>query len=106
MKRVLIALGAIAIGFGAIAAANNDGKTIFTTSKCNTCHKVSKAGITSTNASAQDISGVGASHNAAWFEKYLNKVETLNGKKHVKKFSGTPADLTTLAKWLESLKTK
>ena len=51
-----------------------------------------------------DLSGVGVDQKADWIAKYLQKVETLHEKKHMKKFSGTEAELTELAAWLEAQK--
>ncbi len=84
-----------------------DGKTIFMDKKCNSCHGIEAAGISKkTKAGPPDLSTVGSKHDAAWIQKWLNKEESLNGKKHMMKFNGTPEELTTLSKWLESLKEK
>ncbi len=51
-----------------------------------------------------DLSAVGVDQKADWIVKYLQKVETLHEKKHMKKFSGTETELTELAAWLEAQK--
>jgi mono/diheme cytochrome c family protein len=84
-----------------------DGKTLFTDKKCNGCHGLEAAGITKkTKGGPPDLSTVGSKHDAAWIQKWLNKEESLNGKKHMMKFSGTPEELTTLSTWLGSFKEK
>ena len=39
-------------------------------------------------------------HDAAWLKRFLNKQEALNGKKHLKTFTGTPQELDALIAWL------
>jgi mono/diheme cytochrome c family protein len=96
-------------------AKDEPGKKIFLDNKCNICHSIQAAGIakkgpamTSTPGknAPPDLSGVGAERSADWITKFLKKEVDLNGKKHSKLWTGKPEDLTTLAKWLESLKTK
>jgi hypothetical protein len=47
---------------------------------------------------------LGNTRNAEWITKFLKKEVDVNGKKHMKGFTGTDADLAELAKWLESQK--
>ncbi len=90
--------------------ANSDGKTLFKDAKCDKCHSIESQGIERTSTPPgklpPDLSGVGLKHNADWIKSWLLKEEELNGKKHLKKYTGSEADLTTLAKWLASLKKK
>lgn len=102
-----IAMAALVAGvslfaLGASKSANADGKSLFTSNKCNTCHSVTAQSIAKINANskAPDLSGVGKTRNAAWIGKYLIKEETLNGKQHGVKFKGPDADLSVLATWL------
>jgi cytochrome c551/c552 len=107
MKRTLITLGALAIGIGSIAATNaGDTKAVFIANKCNTCHSITSQGVAKTMAAskAPDLSTTGKTNNAATLEKYLNKTAQINGKSHVKKWSGSPADLTAVSAWLATLK--
>ena len=115
MKRIFITSGIATLGISAIvlfagasAGSTSDGKSIFVSNKCNSCHSIQSQGISkvageTVNASTQppDLSGVGLKHNAAWITKYLKKQETLDGEKHLKKFKGSDEDLGTLAAWLE-----
>jgi hypothetical protein len=98
--------GASLFTLGATKSASADGKSLFTSNKCNTCHSVTAQSIPKTNANskAPDLSGAGKTHNAAWIGKYLMKQENLNGKQHGVKFKGAEADLGTLAAWLGKLK--
>lgn len=97
-----------------------DGKELFTSSKCNTCHSIEaekierKKPATAENAAAPattakkkpDLSGIGATKDAAWVGKYLMKEAKLEEKLHPSvKFRGTPEELQTLSTWLASLKT-
>ena len=87
------------------------GKSIFTQSKCASCHSITKQGIQKvageeSKKDAPDLSAVGTKHNADWITKFLLKKETLNDKKHLKKFKGSDDELETLSTWLASLKSK
>lgn len=110
----------------------NPGKELFLGNKCNSCHMVSAQGIEKRSAEAADeakgekaenaeksddapaaeakgkkypdLSGVGLTRDAEWLGKYLMKLEAKDGKKHIKKFKGTDAELATLSGWLASLK--
>lgn len=117
--------------FAALAAhgdtpAAPDGKQIFLTNKCNSCHTVQALGIEkkksedaeeakkktedAEEAKAKsenkppDLSSVGLERKADWISKFLMKTETIKGEKHPRKFRGTEAELKTLASWLEGQK--
>lgn len=89
-----------------------DGKPIFTKCECTTCHSINALGVKKqvgsepANEEAPDLSAVGAKRTADWIKKWLTKQVTIDGKKHEKKFKGTPEELDTVAKWLETLKKK
>ncbi|HZW39940.1 MAG TPA: cytochrome c [Ignavibacteriaceae bacterium] len=83
---------------------DDPGQKVFVDKKCGACHTVTSAGLTSKNAKAVDLSTVGASKKADFFEKYLNKKEKVDGKEHKTAFKGTDQELKDLTKWLESLK--
>lgn len=96
---------ALLAGAGANKANMPDGKSIFVASSCNTCHSITAQGVQKTGQStAPDLSGVGLKHNADWIKQWLNKEVAMNGKKHMKKWKGSDADLNTLATWLAGLK--
>ena len=85
-----------------------DGKKIFVENKCSSCHSIESVGIKkktkdneSTELKPPDLSSVGSERKADWITKYLQK--KLDGEKHPKKFKGSDEELTTLAKWLETL---
>lgn len=103
-----IVLGMAGFAGGASGSTPTDGKSIFVSAKCQSCHSVQSQSIARGPSTATplppDLSGTGLKHNAAWFKGYLLKTETLNGKKHVKKFQGSDADLTTLVTWLAAQK--
>jgi len=104
-----MAVAAVALLAGSATNRANmpDGKSLFVANNCNTCHSIQSQGITKTGTTnAPDLSGVGLRHNASWIAQYLNKTVDLNGKKHAKKWKGSPADLTTVSNWLAGLKRK
>lgn len=90
------------------------GKKLFLDNKCNICHSIQAAEVAKKGPAVApgsknpppDLSGVGLERSADWITKFLKKEIDLNGKKHTKLWTGKPENLTTLAKWLESLKTK
>ena len=106
----LAVLGFLFTGASARPLAPKDGKAIFLESKCSNCHSISAQDIKGLRpeggAKPSDLSNVGSKFKTEWFEKWLNKEETLYNKKHMKKFKGSPEDLHTLAAWLETLKSK
>lgn len=117
MKRYFVTaavlLGIFALGAGSIShTATADGKSIFKDNKCSNCHTIKSQGVEKTGTSENteskppDLSGVGLKHDAAWITKWLQKEESQNGKKHLKKFKGPDDDLQILSKWLATLKTK
>ena len=106
------------------------GKKLFVENKCNSCHSIDAAGIEKKKAESQaadakaapagekkeaaaektttvpthkapDLSSVGVDQTSEWMGKFLKKeVTTKEGKKHMKLWKGTDADLTTLTAWL------
>ena len=78
------------------------------------CHAIASQGIDRVTSAPlpagaktpPDLSGVGLKHKADWIQKWLMKEEEQEGKKHLKKFQGPEADLTTLSNWLSTLKKK
>lgn len=132
MKRSLVILGAVmlVLGMSGVAKAADEvpaGKKLFLDNKCNSCHTIASQGVekkaaaeaaeakegkaaeateeaSATKKKVPDLGGVGIERKADWMTKYLQKVEAINGKKHIKKFKGTDAELLTMATWLESLK--
>lgn len=116
MKRYFVPVAVLA-GFIALGATSStisalDGKTLFKDNKCTNCHTIKSQSVErtgtaeNTESKPPDLSGVGLKHDAAWITKWLQKEETQNGKKHLKKFKGTDDELGVLAKWLSGLKTK
>src|SRR5437762_40007 len=104
MKSMLITSGIVALGITAIAilagaAAGDaaDGKAIFLKNKCNACHSITSQGIARTGEFSgknlpPDLSGVGLKHTADWMRGWLLKTQEMDGKKHLKKWSGNPQD--------------
>ena len=103
-------LAAATIGAASLTYTGaQDGKSIFVQNKCSNCHSITSQGIERSgkpegDEKPSDLSTVGKKHNADWISKWLMKEETLDGKKHMKKFKGPDADLKILSDWLASLK--
>jgi mono/diheme cytochrome c family protein len=93
-----VGLGLTCTASNAAAEAPADGKAVFVAQKCTKCH--SAPGI---KGGKKDLAGVAKTRSAAWMKKWLLKEETIDGKKHKKGFSGTPAELDAVVKWLSSL---
>ena len=93
------------------------GQKVFTDAKCQMCHTVYTAGVgeppaedakkkedEEENSGPPDLSLTGAGKTAEWMSLFLQKKETLNDKKHMKKFTGSDEELTALVDWLLTLK--
>ena len=102
IRGVLTLATLVALGASTNAAAA-DGKEIFLGQKCNMCHAVSSAGITPTGKiKAPDLTGLASKEDPAWLGKFLKKeAADKKGKKHIKPFTGSAEDLTTLVDWLQ-----
>lgn len=84
-----------------------EGKKLFLSNKCNTCHAIQSQGITTTSKKQNpDLSDIGTKYKADFLKNYLMKKEKINSKTHPALFKGTEKDLDALAKWLETLKAK
>lgn len=105
---VLLTVFLLAVLYAGPAAgqAKLDGKAIFMAQKCNMCHSVPAAGITKTTKS-EKMAGpdvVNIKTDAATLTKYLRKQADLNGKKHVKAFTGSDEELGALVAWIQAQK--
>lgn len=114
MKRIqamtlLAALALIATAWlAAPATAAEAGEEIFLAQKCNLCHGVSTVGIES-KAKSEKMMGpdlVDIDMDAEWIASFLKKEVDLDGKKHMKAFSGSDEELQALIDWLLAQKTE
>ena len=101
---VIVALYGFAFSFAQNKSI--DAKKVFTAQKCDMCHTVTSAGITSKNKTAVDLSTIGSTAKADFFAKYLKKDAKVKENLHKTAFKGTDAELSSVTKWLESLKKK
>jgi len=84
-------------------AADLDGKKIFVDQKCNMCHAVSSAGIEATGKiKAPDLTGLASKLDAKTLTGFLKKETEINGKKHIKPFTGTPEEMAAVVAWLQT----
>ena len=107
-----VMLAALYSGPGAAPAAAQagkvlDGKQIFLAQKCNLCHAVSPAGIAATTKSDKmkgpDLVSL-SKKDAKLLNGYLRKTADINGKKHVKGFTGSDEELGALIAWIQKQK--
>ena len=101
---VIVALYGFAYSFA--QDKGTDAKKVFVAQKCDMCHTVTTAGITSKNKKAVDLSAIGSTNKADFFAKYIKKEVKVNDNLHKVAFKGTPEELASATKWLESLKKK
>jgi len=79
-----------------------DGKKTFLAQKCETCHTVSSAAIKATGKiKAPDLTGLASKRDATMLSGYLRRNADLNGKKHLKPFTGSDEELGALIAWLQ-----
>ena len=98
-----------------------EGIKLFKKYKCIECHTVAVAGIGEKVAPGKteseedneeegealeppDLSKVGDKYDAKWISSYLRKKNSIEGRKHKKRFKGKKEERQTLSIWLESLK--
>jgi mono/diheme cytochrome c family protein len=82
-----------------------DGKQIFLARNCDQCHSMESAGVQRTGkVKGPSLSGAAAGREAAWLADYLRKKADLEGKKHIKAFTGTDEELGALIAWLQTQK--
>ena len=118
MKQILAimmiaAMAGALVGAASISnlASSSDGKSLFKENKCDKCHTIESQGIDRNGNPPPgklppDLSGTGLKHNADWIKGWLLKEEEQNGKKHLKKWTGSDGDLSTISKWLAAQKKK
>ena len=93
----------------AAPAKGAPGKQVFVEHKCNECHTVKVEGVERSKKKKKgidppDLSDVGKSRKRDWMQRFLQKKEKIDGKKHKKKFRGDAAEEKALLDWLTSLK--
>lgn len=82
---------------------------VFLEYKCNKCHTVSAAKVERSEKEpegdrpAPDLSSVGSRRSRAWIEAFLQKRETIDGRRHKPQFRGDDEELAALLDWLGSL---
>lgn len=123
MKKLLFAVAVLIIGIPIVSsqlsairnssegsAGSLDGKKIFLDQKCNTCHSVSAAGIEAKTKMEKmkgpDLSKVTTEQDMKTLTQFLHKKEKINGKRHMKAFTGTDEELGALLSWLDKLAEK
>ena len=82
------------------------GQKVFVDNKCQMCHSVESAGLTSKNKKAVDLSNVGSTYKADFLNKWLTKNAKIKDNLHKATFKGDDKSLNDLTAWLETLKTK
>lgn len=113
-----------AAGARCAGAAEGAGQKLFVKHRCQSCHSLKALKLEKAKAAAEDeevaaapadgakkkeppdLSGVGIERKAEWLEGWLLKKEMIDGKKHRKKFRGTPDEAKALAVWLATMKAK
>jgi|CZKP01.1.fsa_nt_gi hypothetical protein len=101
---LIVALYGFAFSFA--QDKGSDAKKVFEAQKCNACHTVTTAGITSKKKDAIDLSTVGSTYKADFLAKYIKKDAKIKDVAHKVSFKGTDEEHTALVKWLASLKKK
>lgn len=101
---LIVALYGFAFSFA--QSKGTDAKKVFEIQKCNACHTVTVAGITSKKKDAIDLSIIGSTYKADFLAKYIKKDVKIKDAVHKVAFKGTDEEMTSLVKWLASLKKK
>lgn len=105
----------LSVAAAAQAADGPAGKQIFLKAKCNKCHEVSTEGVgkqefpgddeedeeeESDEHKPPDLAGVGERHTAEFIDKFIQKKESIEGRKHKRRFKGSETDRKALVDWL------
>ncbi|HEX7078352.1 MAG TPA: cytochrome c [Candidatus Eisenbacteria bacterium] len=132
MKRFLLQFVAVVLGvflFTVVARAEEakvpKGQDVFLKYHCNSCHTVKAEKIEKRKVEGEeeegaapateaktakkeppDLSDVGLKQKPEWMEGWIMRKEMLDGKKHMKRYRGTPDELKDLVAWLSTLKTE
>src|ERR1017187_3301829 len=101
---LIVALYGFAFSFA--QDKGSDAKKDFEAQKCNACHTVTTAGITSKKKDAVDLSTVGSTYKADFLTKYIKKDAKIKDAVHKVAFKGNDDETASLVKWLASLKKK
>ena len=124
LTSMVILLSAVTFPFSGNAANEEADKKvaikIFKKYRCNECHTIAVAGIGENAATGEaeneedeeegeaieppDLSKVGDKFDAKWISGYLRKKNSIEGRKHKKRFKGKKEERQDLSLWLESLK--
>jgi len=124
LTSMVILLSAVTFPFSGNAADQEADKKvaikIFKKYKCNECHTVTVADIGEKVAGKTendedneeegeaidppDLSKVGDKYDAKWISGYLRKKNSIEGRKHKKRFKGKKEERQVLSLWLENLK--
>ena len=101
-------VGVILVGF--VYSFGQDavpaGQKVFVDNKCQMCHSVESAGLSSKNKKAVDLSNVGSTYKADFLNKWLTKEAKIKDNLHKVAFKRDNKNLNELTAWLETLKTK
>jgi len=120
---VLMGIVLSGTGVATAGAEGTAGQKLFVKYRCQSCHSLkalkfekkkveaededaAAAPADSAKKEPPDLSGVGLTRKAEWVQGWLLKKEMIDGKKHRKKFRGTPDEVKMLAAWLVTMKTK
>lgn len=99
---VALAAALTALPSGARSAEQLDGKKLFLAQKCDTCHAVASAEIKATGKiRAPDLTGLATKRDATLLSRYLRRDADINGKKHLKPFTGSDEEVGALIAWLQ-----
>lgn len=88
------------------AAAAGSGEEIFKAQACNVCHSVSAAGIESKMKTGKmkgpDLTPAVKELEDQWIHGFITQTQTLDGRQHPKKFTGSDDEFAALVAWLRS----
>lgn len=80
-----------------------DGKELFLSQGCNSCHAVSTVDIAAKmkSSKAPDLAQTGKKREVRWLSDFLRQQTDSGGKKHPKAFTGSDEQLGALLGWLQ-----
>ena len=117
MRRNRIVFAAVVVGLSVLALASRpavgmeepmaSGEDLYNEYKCGMCHAVASAGIEATVKSdsmkGPDLGAYKTEIESDKLLAYATQASELDGKKHKKKYAGTPEEFTAIMAWLAQL---
>jgi cytochrome c551/c552 len=106
LKAISVASVLLMVAFGVVLADN--GKLVFTSKNCDTCHSVSTAGIKAKIEAMKgpDLVNLAEKYDAEQLSQFICKQAKVEDTEHSREFKGNDQEKLVLVEWLLAQKVK